>query len=273
MKLFTNNDVNFLGKRSRMNLNEVKNLMTAIDDAATKAGKRPAAQMSPNQASECFNAGLPGLNFASTTPTGKQRNIMRLKWSTLTKYTGNQAGATPTKEEKVEAARLAVETAKQELIEPTEENADQWWYEHEDGAKRRVPSTYKFPMLGLEEMYVLWHVGDPANKISPMKLFQATDVSFIKRSKTNLSEVRAVMTIIDLEAAKRGTPIKSNMTVAEARECCRSGYLGLNIPTHTPDGRARDILRIKWSSAVRLKNKKPDEDDELEELGEAELDV
>ena len=271
MKLFTNNDVSFLGKRSRMNLNEVKNLMTAIDDAARKAGKPAGAQMSPNQASECFNAGLPGLNFASTTPTGKQRNIMRLKWSTLTKYT-NQ-GISPTKEEKAEAARLAVETAKQEFIEPTEEKEDQWWYEHEDGAKRRVPSTYKFPMLGLEDMYVLWHVGDPDNQISPMKLFQATDVSFIKRSKTNLSEVRAVMVIIDLEAAKRGVPSKSNMSVDEARECCRAGYVGLNIPTHTPDGRVRDILRMKWSSAVRLKNKKPDEEDELEELGEAELDV
>ena len=52
------------------------------------------------------------------------------------------------------------------------------------------------------------------------------------------------MTLIDLEATKKGKTIKSVMTPEEARECCASGYLGLNIPTRTPDGRKRDVSGV-----------------------------
>jgi len=268
MKLFGNSDVNFLGKRARMNLNEVKNLMATIDEEATRKGKVPNPTMTLNQAAGCFQAGLSGFSFSSTTPTGKQRNILRLKWSTLTKY--NKTGATPTKEEQEEAETLDEAKARQEFIVSPGYKIphDNWWYEHNDGAKRRVPSTWKFPMLGVEDIYVLWHCGDAEAKISPMKLFQASDVSVVKRSKTNLSEVRAVMTIIDLEAAKQGMILKSVMTVEEAKHCCRVGHPGLKIPLTTPDGRTRDILSMKWSSAVRLKTPtgkgKTPEDEEIE---------
>ena len=174
------------------------------------------------------------------------------------------------------------EKARGEFVVPTvnEVANDNFWYEHDDEEKRRVPSTWKFPMLGLEDMYTLWHCGDEENKISPMKQFTAKDVSHIKRSKTNLSEVRSVMTVIDLEAVKKGLEIKTVMTLDEAKECCRVGHLGLNIPTETSEGRTRTVLHMKWSSAVRLKDpdgKKAAAGDGPEametELPEADVDV
>jgi len=203
---------------------------------------------------------------------------MRLKWSTLTKY--NKQGSTPAEEEA--ETDLNDEKARQEFVVPSSNGMphDNWWYEHDDGVKKRVPSTWKFPMLGLEDMYVLWHCGDVEQKISPMKLFQASDLSSLKRAKTNLSEVRAVMVLVDLEAVKEGMTIKTVMTPEEAQNCCSVGYPGLNIPPTTPDGRTREILRMKWSSAVRLKNpnyteleeEEPEEEEEAD-LPEAEIDV
>lgn len=256
MKLFGNSDVNFLGKRVRMNLNEVKNLMATIDEEATRKGQVPSPTMTLRECAACFSAGLSGFSFSATTPTGKQRNILRLKWSTLTKY--NKTGSTPTKEEQEHSETLDEAKARQEFILPSggTTSQDNCWYEHPDGIKRRVPSTWKFPMLGVEDIYVMWHCGDAENKISPMKLFQPSDLALVKRSKTNFSEVRAVMTVIDLEAAKQGMAIKPVMTVAEAKDCCRVGHPGLKIPLTTPDGRTRDVLHMKWSSAVRLKTPK-----------------
>ena len=72
-------------------------------------------------------------------------------------------------------------------------------------------------MLRLEDMYVFWHCGAPEQKIPPMKLFDASDVSLLMRSKTNLSEVRAVMTLLDLEASKLGMTIERNMTVKKVK--------------------------------------------------------
>eukprot|EP00584_Thalassiosira_punctigera_P018498 CAMPEP_0172554986 /NCGR_PEP_ID=MMETSP1067-20121228/57433_1 /TAXON_ID=265564 ORGANISM="Thalassiosira punctigera, Strain Tpunct2005C2" /NCGR_SAMPLE_ID=MMETSP1067 /ASSEMBLY_ACC=CAM_ASM_000444 /LENGTH=579 /DNA_ID=CAMNT_0013343477 /DNA_START=33 /DNA_END=1772 /DNA_ORIENTATION=+ len=275
MKYFQNTDVSFLGKRARMNLSEVKNLMITIDEEATRKGKIPGPTMTLNQAAACFQAGLSGLKFSATTPTGKARNIMRLKWSTLIKY----QKSTPTKDDE-ETGDDDMEKARQELVVPVpsldDPPHDKWWYEHDDGVKRRVPSTWKFPMLGVEDMYILWHCEQEEEKLSPMKFLQATDVSHVKRSKSNLSEVRAVMTIIDLEAAKKGMEIKAVMTPEEAKECCKVGYTALNILATTPDGRTRDVLRMKWSSAVRLKNPGGESDTpeaEDAELPEAEVDV
>ena len=45
MKFFQNSDVSFLGKRARMNLNEVKNLMATINEEATRKGNVPAPSM------------------------------------------------------------------------------------------------------------------------------------------------------------------------------------------------------------------------------------
>ncbi|KAL9191250.1 hypothetical protein ACHAXT_000956 [Thalassiosira profunda] len=269
MKLFQGSDVGFLGKRSKMNLNEVKNLMKIVDEEATKKGNKPAGAMTIGEAMKAFQSGLSGFDFHSTTPTGKQRDVARLKWSTLTKY---KTSTSPKKKAKPYDA----ETAKAEFLA---EEDDQYWYEHGDGKKRRVPSSWQFPMLGLEDMYVYWHCGDKERKISPMKRFTGSDINLLqKRCKTNLSEVRAVMTIIDLEAKKKGKTISSGMTPDEAKECCAVGYLGLKIPKTTADGRPRDILKMKWSSAVKLKKAKSGNDsDDVEaeevELPEAEVDV
>jgi len=275
MKHFQNSDVTFLGKRARMNLNEVKNLMCIIDEEAKSKGKVIGQTMDMSQTIDCFNAGLPGINFSTTTPTGKQRNIMRLKWSTMIKY--NKQHSAMTEDEEAE------EKASQERVDPDDNDPshDNCWFEHSDGVRRRVPSTYKFPMIGLEDTYVLWHCGDEEQKISGIKFFTKKDVANVKRGATNLSEVRAVMTLIDLEAGKKGMDIKEVMTEEEARACCREGYLGLAIPPNTPDGRPRDILSMKWSSAVRLKGTydetdaaKPEEDvDNAEDDAEAEVET
>ena len=42
-------------------------------------------------------------------------------------------------------------TARQEFIGDDNDPND-WWYAHDDGVKRRVPNTFLFPMLGLEDM-------------------------------------------------------------------------------------------------------------------------
>lgn len=271
MKLFDNSDVSFLGKRARMNLNEVKNLMGTIDEEASRKGKVPAPTMTLAQAAACFQAGLSGFNFSATTPTGKTRNLMRLKWSTLTKY--NKPGPSPIKGETKadEAEAEDEEKAREEFIEPSpdDKSDDKWFYKHEDGIKRRVPSTFKFPMLGLEAMYVLWHSGDAERRLAPMKFFHASDMPDRKRSKTNLAEVRKVISIIDQEAISKGCKIKTVMTPAEARTCICAGYTGLNIPLVTSEGRNRDILSMKWSSAVKLKN--PDGEREGIEVKEEEL--
>ena len=83
MKHFVNTDVNFLGKRTRMSLNKVKNLVSAWDKEATRKGNTPLPSMTLNEVVACFKAGLGGLAFSALTPTGRQRNIMQLKWSNL----------------------------------------------------------------------------------------------------------------------------------------------------------------------------------------------
>lgn len=138
MKFFNNSDVNFLGKRARMNLNEVKNLLASIDEEAAAKGKPPASSMTVNEAMACFHAGLSGLNFSVTTPTGKQRNVMRLKWSTLTKY--HKQG--PSKEETEESQQRA----RQEFVVPEDEDDegalnDNWWYEHDDHVKVSIVNS------------------------------------------------------------------------------------------------------------------------------------
>ena len=138
------------------------------------------------------------------------------------------------------------------------------------------PVSRELSLLFLVYLYVVHKLTLIASLT--VKLFNASDVSPFKRAKTNLSEVRAVMTIIDLNATKHGMTIKSVMTPEEAKECVRVGYTGLNISPKTPDGRERDILTMKWSSAVRLKGgkekKSPDKSPQSPEpLAEASVDL
>lgn len=50
------------------------------------------------------------------------------------------------------------------------------------------------------QQYILWHCGDYQNRISPLKLFDNNDVSFLgKRARMNLNEVKNLMATIDEE--------------------------------------------------------------------------
>jgi len=223
--------------------------------------------MTREEVFECFAAGVDSLNFP--TPSGKQRDISRLKWSTLLKcYKKAEASKREEWEEVI---------ARKERIDPISSDMphDSRWYKHSPKDKlfdrKRTPTTYKFPMLNLERMYLLWHCGDDDQQISAMKYFNKKDVAHVARGIASLSEVRKLMGNIDLEARKRGMEIKDGMTPSEAIACLRAGYPGLGIPPKTPDGRPRDILRMKWSSAANIKGTwKGSDVNEAEEISEAE---
>ncbi|KAL7430332.1 hypothetical protein ACHAXM_002140 [Skeletonema potamos] len=242
MKTFTSSDVSFCGNRSRMSLSEARCLATALDKEVEKAGRRSNPNMSEAELVELFRLGIKGLNIPLTTPTGRGRDIFRLKWSTFTKY---KLGETNDEKEVTQLTHSPTPAVVQDESD--------WLYEHEDGSKRRVPSTWTFPMVGLEDMYVLWNCKDEKQKIMPMKTFTGLDVSFLQKGTKNLAEVRGMMTSISNEASKKGFQIKEVMTVPEARSAFSAGVGVLNIPQSTPQGKTRDIGRTKWSSASRYK--------------------
>jgi len=89
-----------------------------------------------------------------------------------------------------------------------------WQYVHADGVRRRVPPTWTFPHSNLQEMFIIWHCGDYQNRISPMKFFQNSDVSFLgKRARMNLNEVKNLMATINEEATRKGNVPAPSMTV------------------------------------------------------------
>lgn len=278
MSTLTTADVAFLGKRARINLSDLRYIINIVDEEAKRKGKAPAATgMTLSQALQCFQAGFSAIQScaAATTPGGRQRNIMRLKWNTLMSYVknGKKSG------EDELTPQEANEKALQELAAPSPNDTpgDEWWYVHDDGFKRRVPSTYTFPMLSIEEMYVIWHCGMPEQKISPMRFFTPKDLSWLAdRSRKNLGEVRSLMAKVDLEAARQGIPPMADMTVSYARQCCRAGLHGLNFHPTTQSGRPRDIGQMKWSSVARNKDFKlasesqQDGEEEEEEVQEEE---
>jgi len=59
-------------------------------------------------------------------------------------------------------------------------------YRHADGEYRRVPHTWKFPSLPLQNMYIYWHCGDEEGNIPPMKMFETRDVKFLQRGSKKL---------------------------------------------------------------------------------------
>mmetsp|Transcript_37514 Transcript_37514/g.90492 ORF Transcript_37514/g.90492 Transcript_37514/m.90492 type:complete len:854 (-) Transcript_37514:470-3031(-) len=135
---------------------------------------------------------------------------------------------------------------------------DNLWFDHDDGVRRRIPSTWKFPRFCLEEMYLLYHChshleGDIEKKISPMKLFMPTDMVIAKRDVTNLGEVKQLCGIIDQECVRKGVEIEGFMTEEDARRCVRIGYHGLNIHP-LDDGTPMNALVLKWRNVYRLKN-------------------
>ena len=63
-----------------------------------------------------------------------------------------------------------------------------------DGKSRRVPPSWKFPKLELQNLYAYWHCGDETNNIPPMKYLDKYDVDFLgKRARSTLSEHKRVM--------------------------------------------------------------------------------
>ena len=134
---------------------------------------------------------------------------------------------------------------------------DDRWFQHEDGIRRRVPSTWEFPRLIFEEMYVIYHcqhlMGDE-QQLSPMKLFEPSDMAIKRIYRRLLGELRLICTTVDRECRHRGVLIKGAMTEEEARKFVRIGCPGLNLPPMS-DGKPRDILQMKCSAINKLRLK------------------
>lgn len=251
LKKFTLSDISFTGNRARMNLSEARCLVAVLDEEAAKAGKRISAKPSHSEIVELFRLGVNGLNIPLKTPGGRIRDIFRLKWTTLTKYKYSKASNDEADEEGNGGKKLA--------FNPAQAGDSEWLYEHDDGAKRRVPSTWTFPMVSLQDIYVLWNCKDEENMIMPMKTFTALDVSFLPKGNKNLNEVRGMMNIISNAATLKGHQIKAFMSKSEALACFSAGVDALNISPVTPQGKARDIGATKWQSASRYKQQSVEE--------------
>jgi hypothetical protein len=75
-----------LGDSARVRLNEVKQLMEIIDKTASRNGAKPVRKMNMSTTNTCFLRGKAGLKIPTTTPTGRKRDIGRLKWSSAITY-------------------------------------------------------------------------------------------------------------------------------------------------------------------------------------------
>lgn len=119
-------------------------------------------------------------------------------------------------------------------------------YRHADGEYRRVPRTWTFPSLHLQNMYTYWHCGDEESDIPPMKMLETKDVKFLNRGRKKLSEIRCVMKFLDNAAASAGLAPRERMTNMEAIACYRSSQPALCdvIPDETPTGRKREKYRM-----------------------------
>jgi hypothetical protein len=126
-------------------------------------------------------------------------------------------------------------------------------YNH-SGKYRRVPSTWEFPTLPLQNMYVYWHCGDEEKGIPPLKYLEHSDIDFISRGKKALSEIKSVMQFIDKQAISAGITPKDLMTQIEANSCYHHTEAGNKqlVPTQTPQGRPRDFRKLKVSYVVKF---------------------
>ena len=92
--------------------------------------------------------------------------------------------------------------------------------------------------------------GEHQLQLSPMILFEPSDMTINRRHVRGLSELRLICSIVDQECRHRGVLIKGVMTEEEARKCARIGSPGLNIPA---DGKPREILQMKISTIYNLR--------------------
>ena len=151
------------------------------------------------------------------------------------------------------AASLAPPPPPQQQQQQPSQPSD-WYYLHPDGKRRAVPPGWQFPTGTFWELYKLWHIGDPANRIHPMKTFSAFDVSQCgtKRSRTSLSEARCLCGALDKEVNKAGRFIGPNVSEEELLELFQLGVVGLPLESTTPTGRGRNINTLKWTTLVGL---------------------
>ena len=89
MKLFAARDVSHL-RRGRLNLSDLRYLMSLIDEKTTAVGMPPQDVMTRSEANSCFFSGLDGIGISSTTPTGKRRDVVNLTWSSVLRLMTNK---------------------------------------------------------------------------------------------------------------------------------------------------------------------------------------
>lgn len=88
MKFLVSSDVDFLGKKAPCRLYEMKKVMTSIDNEAAKNGANISDHMSMTEARTCYWYGEKAVSDAvpDRTPSGRPRDISKLKWNTVVKY-------------------------------------------------------------------------------------------------------------------------------------------------------------------------------------------
>jgi hypothetical protein len=92
-----------------------------------------------------------------------------------------------------------------------------------------------------------------------MKYFAKVDVEYLgKGAKTRLSELRKLMKMVDNAASATGHPPKEYMSLAEANTCFFHGEKAILdiVPANTPQGRARVVAMMKWTTVVKYTHKK-----------------
>ena len=132
-------------------------------------------------------------------------------------------------------------------------------YNHPDGKSRRVPPSWVLPKISFQAIYQYWHCGDEANNIPPMKYFTKLDVDYLgKGASTRLYELRKLMNMVDKAAAENGHTPKQYMSLAEANTCFFHGEKAILdiVPANTPQGRARVVAMMKWTTVVKYTHKK-----------------
>jgi len=113
----------------------------------------------------------------------------------------------------------------------------------------------------MEQMYLLWHSGDTANRITPMIKFAPSDMSFLpKRARQSYNEVKGLVRLVDDKAKSLGVNVKAVMTPAESASAFQKGSSSLVISSTTPSGRQRNVAKLKWATLLKYANKSEKED-------------
>ena len=88
MKYFQSTDVDFLGKTMKIRLCELKKIMTSIDNEAASKGYPPREHMDTRQAATCYHhgEGVVIAAISAKTPSGRDRCVSKMKWTTVIKY-------------------------------------------------------------------------------------------------------------------------------------------------------------------------------------------